>query len=181
MTTMKTTKTDPRAKLLKDAHTVLAMDFQESNDIVHRTVKGLLKALGESTKPAVRKSLPIPATIMSQALEADRVMNGPTVATDLSNRTSIGDVKVKGDRATYKIKDVIDCVDDASFNIAEDVGYGSINNIAALIMDQLNLRFGVRMTICQESDSREGGLFVEFEPSIPEERYSEYETFLGQA
>jgi hypothetical protein len=61
-----------------------------------------------------------------------------------------------------------------------DTGPKSTNKIAALIMDQLNLRFGVKAVYSHESLFRGNGLVMEFEPNIPEACWNEYKTFLGQ-
>lgn len=171
---------NPNATLIARARKVLAMDFQESNDFVHGTVRDLIKALGgdPDAKVKQRTSGP-PASILAQALEADRKMNGtPTVVRDLSNRTSIGDIEVRGDCGTFKIKDIFRGLSRETLIIAGAVGYGSIDKITAVIMDQLNLRFNVKTINSYEAPT--GGLFVEFEPAITDARWDEFCTFLGQ-
>ena len=167
--------------LIARARKVLAMDFQESNDFVHGTVRDLIKALGGDPDAKVKqRTSEAPASILAQALEADRKMNGtPTVARDLSNRTSIGDIEVRGDCGTFKIKDIFRSVNRQALTIRADVGYASIDKVAAVIMDQLNLRFNVKTINSYEADAGRG-LFVEFEPAITDARWEEFRTFLGQ-
>jgi hypothetical protein len=95
---------------------------------------------------------------------------------------SIADLTIRGDRGTFKLRDIITDADEYHFNISADVGWGSVHGVAELIMEHLAPKFGVRQTGTEEAGGRSDAvLCVFFAPEIPEDRFEEYSAFLGQS
>jgi len=92
----------------------------------------------------------------------------------------IADATVRGDRATFKVKDAVASSDEYGFRLAEDVGYGSIMTVAKVIMLHITRVFGVTALRMMESDSREGGLIVEFNRELTEDKTAKLTAFLGK-
>lgn len=92
----------------------------------------------------------------------------------------VGDLTVQGDRGTFLVKNLIQDFDKDSFSISGDVGYACIRDVATFVMGHVAKVFGVKPVHSAEHESREGGYIVDFTPPIPDDRWAEYVTFLGQ-
>jgi hypothetical protein len=91
---------------------------------------------------------------------------------------SLADYYVQGDKAKFRIGDIIENVDEYGFSLSEAVGWGSLVKVAGLIMTHITKRFGVRSGGWEESSGREGGLFQNFKHGPSEERLNEFQVFL---
>ena len=91
----------------------------------------------------------------------------------------IAKATVKGDRATFKVKNIVGGVHECGFHVAEDVGYGSAETIAKVIMLHVTRVFGFTARSISESPSREGGVDVELNRELTEDEALKLETFLG--
>lgn len=111
--------------------------------------------------------------------EAD-VLADAKARMDANPLACIADATVKGDRATFTVKDALSQVDEYGFHVAHDVGYGSVQAIAKVIMLHVTRVFGVTASRMEESDSREGGFYVEFNRELTADEADALDTFLGK-
>lgn len=173
--------------LIDRVRKALDIDLREYNAIFTPLLTDVLEELNNPGAWATKPQPPAPVLLMeaTEETEGDGRFTEEQALEDARKRMEanplacIATATVKGDRATFKVKDAVEQADEYGFTLSENVGWCSIMAIAKVIMLHITRVFGVTAARMTESDSREGGLIIEFNRELTESEADALETFLG--
>lgn len=175
-----TTKNEDLIKRVRDA---LKIDLREMDAIFTPLLTDVLAALETPTNgkvtPSQRNSLMFALGAPGTSPSEGQVVADAMARMEANPLACIATATVKGDRATFKVKDAVAQADEYGFRLAEDVGWCSIQAIAKVIMLHITRVFGVTAARMEESGSREGGLIIEFNRELTEDETTKLTAFLG--
>lgn len=167
--------------LIRRVQDALKYDLREMDAVFTPLLNDVLAELTKTKTPKAK-----PVSLMIALGEPGKSPSTTDVVADARARMEanplpcIAKATVKGDRATFKVKDAVSSADECGFHVAEDVGYGSIVVIAKVIMLHITRVFGVTAARMEESGDRAGGWDVEFNRELTEDEVTKLEAFLGQ-
>lgn len=172
--------------LIKRVRKALDIDLREMDAIFTPLLTDVLAALEASEFPDNGKVTQFQRQSLMYALGAPGTSpsEGQVVADAMDRMekappSCLADYNVRGDRATFKVRDAVSQADEYGFRLAEDVGWCSIMAIAKVIMLHITRVFGVTAARMTESGSREGGLITEFNRELTEDETTKLAAFLG--
>lgn len=163
--------------LIRRVQDALKYDLREMDAVFTPLLNDVL---AELTKTTTKRNPPV--CLMIALGTAGNPPSTADVLTDARARMDanplpcIANATVKGDRATFKVKDAVSQSDEYGFRLAEDVGWCSIVAIAKVIMLHVTRVFGVT---CGRSYEYEHGWIMEFDRELTPDETAKLTAFLG--